>query len=31
MSRISSVIQIVLAAQLVTKGGLLSGTEDVMK
>jgi flotillin len=28
MSNISSVIQTVLAAQLVTKGGLLSGTED---
>jgi flotillin len=28
LSNISSVIQTVLAAQLVTKGGLLSGTED---
>jgi flotillin len=28
MSNITSVIQTVLAAQLVTKGGLLSGTED---
>jgi flotillin len=28
MSNISSVIQTVLAAQLVTKGGVLSGTED---
>src|SRR5438094_9430603 len=28
MSNIASVIQTVLAAQLVTKGGLLSGTED---
>ena len=31
MSNISSVIQTVLAAQLVTKGGLLSGTEDGQK
>jgi flotillin len=31
MSNISSVIQTVLAAQLVTKGGLLSGTEDGSK